>query len=330
MYFLIGKAIDLWSVGIIIFMLLGGYHPFFEEGDSQNAMFKKIVSASYSFPEDTWEIISAEAKDLISRCLTLNPEKRITADEALRHPWLAKPSTELVAHNLNGTLVKLRHYRSLPFQKAGEFAANAAIDLVRKVSGANVGKNTSFKDGAIDVARKLSGTNLSEVAIEVARKASGVGIAAQRRPSGANIDVTRRPSGANIDISRKPSGANIDVIRKASGASAAKLAKSTSEARQNVRKGPANLAKENTGNSSPGTYSPTVSNPSTPAGSVSGSEKLGRFEGRITMDDTPEDENQVIKLSHMSGKEQGVRPALQLQSILQDVKKTPPANGKVQ
>lgn len=79
------SAVDMWSAGIVLFILLGGYPPFYHEEDAQ--LFEKIRNINYNFNDVVWRDISAEAKDLISKLLVKEPEKRFTAAQALQHPW---------------------------------------------------------------------------------------------------------------------------------------------------------------------------------------------------------------------------------------------------
>ncbi|KAI8583754.1 hypothetical protein K450DRAFT_219851 [Umbelopsis ramanniana AG] len=81
-----GKPVDLWSLGVITFTLLSGYTPFW--GEDQAALFESIMSGKYEYDEEYWSDISDAAKDLIDKMLTFNPSKRITASEALKHPWI--------------------------------------------------------------------------------------------------------------------------------------------------------------------------------------------------------------------------------------------------
>ncbi|PHZ12421.1 calcium/calmodulin dependent protein kinase 2 [Rhizopus microsporus ATCC 52813] len=81
-----GKPVDLWSVGVIMYTLLSGYTPFY--GEDQNELFSAIMSGRYEFDDEYWSEISAEAKNLIDRLLTFDPKDRITAEEALEHPWI--------------------------------------------------------------------------------------------------------------------------------------------------------------------------------------------------------------------------------------------------
>jgi calcium-dependent protein kinase len=95
------KSCDLWSIGVITYILLCGYPPFY--GDTDPEIFASVRAGRYDFDSPEWTNVSAEAKDLISRLLLLDPSKRLTADEALRHPWLSgfAPSTEI---NLNSNI----------------------------------------------------------------------------------------------------------------------------------------------------------------------------------------------------------------------------------
>ncbi|KAG8463265.1 hypothetical protein KFE25_011262 [Diacronema lutheri] len=79
--------IDMWSVGVIVYILLCGFPPFYGENDAQ--MFRKIRSAQYKFLAPYWDGISAEAKDFVAKLLVVDPHKRMTARAALSHEWLA-------------------------------------------------------------------------------------------------------------------------------------------------------------------------------------------------------------------------------------------------
>ncbi|XP_063434507.1 calcium/calmodulin-dependent protein kinase type IV-like [Mytilus trossulus] len=79
-------AVDIWSCGVITYILLCGYEPFYEE--SEREVYKRILKGDYHFDSPFWDSISWNAKDLISKMLQLDPKKRITADQALQHPWV--------------------------------------------------------------------------------------------------------------------------------------------------------------------------------------------------------------------------------------------------
>lgn len=83
-------AIDMWSVGVILYILLCGFPPFFEE--DLPALFDMILNARYDFPSPWWDNVSGTAKDLVVKLLELDPKTRLTADQVLEHVWIAKPS----------------------------------------------------------------------------------------------------------------------------------------------------------------------------------------------------------------------------------------------
>eukprot|EP01133_Synstelium_polycarpum_P003627 gene3627-4156_t len=80
-----GKEVDCWSLGGILYVMLCGYPPFEESRDI--SIFEQIRKAVFGFPEEDWAIVSAEAKDLIKRLLTVSPSKRYSCNLILEHPW---------------------------------------------------------------------------------------------------------------------------------------------------------------------------------------------------------------------------------------------------
>eukprot|EP00736_Rhodelphis_marinus_P010757 Rmarinus@m.21704 len=81
-----GKSIDVWSVGVILFILLSGKQPF-KEGEGRPPLFKQIMKGEVSTTGRSWAGVSQAAKDLVASMLTANPKKRVTVEEALTHPW---------------------------------------------------------------------------------------------------------------------------------------------------------------------------------------------------------------------------------------------------
>lgn len=80
------QAVDMWSIGVIVYILLSGYPPFY--ADSAPALFKKIMDVKYDFDDFVWDDISDSAKDLIRNLLVKDPKKRFTASQCLEHPWV--------------------------------------------------------------------------------------------------------------------------------------------------------------------------------------------------------------------------------------------------
>ncbi|XP_059407143.1 calcium/calmodulin-dependent protein kinase (CaM kinase) II beta 1 isoform X17 [Carassius carassius] len=86
-----GKPVDIWACGVILYILLVGYPPFWDE--DQHKLYQQIKAGAYDFPSPEWDTVTPEAKNLINQMLTINPSKRITAQEALKHPWVCQRST---------------------------------------------------------------------------------------------------------------------------------------------------------------------------------------------------------------------------------------------
>jgi calcium/calmodulin-dependent protein kinase I len=90
-----GKGYDLrvdsWSLGVIIYVMLCGFPPFYDEDNDK--MFELIKKGNYDFPSPYWDEISSSAKDLISKLLVVDPKRRLSADEVLNHEWLIGKTT---------------------------------------------------------------------------------------------------------------------------------------------------------------------------------------------------------------------------------------------
>jgi serine/threonine protein kinase len=128
--------------------------PFFEE--EQSELFKKICSCEYEFNPLCWADVSPEAIDLIKSMLTLDPEARLTVDEALAHPWIKIEGASLASHSLSGNMVLYgKKYRASDLLKA---AASQVIEVIRYNS------NLSDIAGAINLVRKTSSISLTNTA----------------------------------------------------------------------------------------------------------------------------------------------------------------------
>jgi len=108
-----GPEVDLWSVGVITYLILCGFPPFY--GDSLPEVFEQIMKAEYDFPEPYWNDISKEAKDFIGRLLVVDPKKRYNATQALEHVWIKKGGAD-VNLNMKVALTKYNSTRKLQSQ----------------------------------------------------------------------------------------------------------------------------------------------------------------------------------------------------------------------
>jgi calcium/calmodulin-dependent protein kinase (CaM kinase) II/calcium/calmodulin-dependent protein kinase I len=106
------EMVDMWSVGVMTYVLLVGYPPFMEE--NQRQLFRKVRMGEYEFFEEDWEGISPEAKDLISKLLVVDPSKRLKASAALKHPWLCEVDGDTLSNrDLSISLNSLKSSRGI-------------------------------------------------------------------------------------------------------------------------------------------------------------------------------------------------------------------------
>ncbi|XP_017869110.1 PREDICTED: calcium/calmodulin-dependent protein kinase type 1 isoform X2 [Drosophila arizonae] len=95
-----GKAVDVWSIGVISYILLCGYPPFYDENDAN--LFAQILKGEFEFDSPYWDEISESAKHFIKNLMCVNVEKRYTCKQALGHPWIS--GNEASSKNIHGTV----------------------------------------------------------------------------------------------------------------------------------------------------------------------------------------------------------------------------------
>ncbi|XP_055773340.1 calcium/calmodulin-dependent protein kinase type II subunit gamma-like isoform X10 [Salvelinus fontinalis] len=105
-----GKPVDIWACGVVLYILLVGYPPFWDE--DQHKLYQQIKAGAYDFPSPEWDTVTPEAKNLINQMLTINPTKRITADQALKHPWVCQRSTVASMMHRQETVECLRKFNA--------------------------------------------------------------------------------------------------------------------------------------------------------------------------------------------------------------------------
>ncbi|GAA0185541.1 non-receptor serine/threonine protein kinase [Lithospermum erythrorhizon] len=106
-----GKEIDLWSAGIILYILLCGFPPFWAE--TEKGIFDEILKGHLDLDSAPWPSISAGAKDLIKKMLVMDPRKRITAAEALEHPWLKEGGEASDKPIDSAVLIRMKQFRAM-------------------------------------------------------------------------------------------------------------------------------------------------------------------------------------------------------------------------
>lgn len=109
-----GKEIDIWSAGVILYILLSGVPPFCAQTEEE--IFCAILKQEVDLEDDPWPDISASAKDLVRKMLTKDPKKRITAAQVLAHPWFREASKE---PKTNVVALRMKEFRSMSKVSSG-------------------------------------------------------------------------------------------------------------------------------------------------------------------------------------------------------------------
>ncbi|XP_072314664.1 calcium/calmodulin-dependent protein kinase type II delta 1 chain isoform X5 [Eucyclogobius newberryi] len=169
-----GKPVDMWACGVILYILLVGYPPFWDE--DQHKLYQQIKAGAYDFPSPEWDTVTSEAKDLINKMLTIHPAKRVTATDALKHPWICQRSTVASSMHRQETVDCLKRFNARRKLKGAILTTMlvnrnfSAKSLVNKkpdsVKGSSESANTTIEDEDVR-ARKQEIIKVTEQLIEV-------------------------------------------------------------------------------------------------------------------------------------------------------------------
>ncbi|KAM4657497.1 calcium/calmodulin-dependent protein kinase type IV-like [Amazona ochrocephala] len=121
-----GPEVDMWSVGVITYILLCGFEPFFDPRGDQY-MYSRILTCDYEFVSPWWDEVSLNAKDLVRKLIVLDPRKRLSVHQALEHPWVTGKAAKF-AH-MDSTQKKLQEFNARRKLKAAMKAVVASSRL---------------------------------------------------------------------------------------------------------------------------------------------------------------------------------------------------------
>jgi calcium-dependent protein kinase len=172
---------DIWSIGVILYMMLSGYPPF--DGKSDAEILEKVRIGTFTFSQREWREVSADAKDLVTKMLDPIPPRRISAADALKHPWLTNfldsPKSPLVLD-----IVELRKYQNFNKLKkavlnyiATQLSDNEIAELVNLFNRLDTNRDgmlsvTEFTD-SLSSCEKLSSNEIDRIARSVDLDGSG-------------------------------------------------------------------------------------------------------------------------------------------------------------
>ncbi|KAF3595859.1 hypothetical protein DY000_02027174 [Brassica cretica] len=106
-----GPEADIWSAGVILFILISGVPPFW--GENETGIFDAILKGELDFSADPWPTVSAGAKDLVKRMLKYDPKDRLTASEVLNHPWIKEDGEASDKPLDNAVLSRMKQFRAM-------------------------------------------------------------------------------------------------------------------------------------------------------------------------------------------------------------------------
>jgi len=120
-------TVDIWSLGVIIYIILSGFRPF--EAEDRYELYQQVINADYEFFSPEWDSISSEAKDLIQKMLKVKSTERITIDQALAHPWIRGNAPSIKLGDLHSHMSQYNLKRKLKRTLNAAKAANQFLHL---------------------------------------------------------------------------------------------------------------------------------------------------------------------------------------------------------
>lgn len=210
---------DIWAIGVITYFLLCGYTPF--DRDSNLEEMQAILEADYSFPVEYWRGVSDTAKAFIAQCLTVDPNNRPTAHQALTHPWLKEDETmddAPVRRSSAGGAQKGREGPDLLPTVRKNFNArvklHAAIDTIRAINQLRAGGAAAQMNGARSMHPQHGAPALNRDQAKAGLDGQGAMLASVQ-PHGEEmegVEATGQLGSKDVDagVEKKDSGKEID------------------------------------------------------------------------------------------------------------------------
>ncbi|XP_039532468.1 calcium/calmodulin-dependent protein kinase type II subunit beta isoform X26 [Pimephales promelas] len=191
-----GKPVDIWACGVILYILLVGYPPFWDE--DQHKLYQQIKAGAYDFPSPEWDTVTPEAKNLINQMLTINPGKRITAQEALKHPWVCQRSTVASMMHRQETVECLKKFNAR-----------------RKLKGAIL--TTMLVSRNFSVGRQTTAPSSVSAAAAAAGATAGLVEQAAKSLLNKKADVKKRKSSSTVQYMPQSNSAKNSIVTSPKG-----------------------------------------------------------------------------------------------------------------
>jgi len=201
-----GKPVDIWACGVILYILLVGYPPFWDE--DQHRLYAQIKAGAYDYPSPEWDTVTPEAKNLINQMLTVNPAKRIRAEEALKHPWICQRERVASVFHRQETVDCLKKFNARRKLKGAilttmlvsrNFSTKSMVKGSKGDSSndpkASTDSSTTLED---DDPKDKSGTSVASVAASVAASATVTSSLSSAPKPAAATSAAPKPIAGNL------------------------------------------------------------------------------------------------------------------------------------
>ncbi|XP_037693002.1 myosin light chain kinase, smooth muscle isoform X2 [Choloepus didactylus] len=160
----IGYATDMWSIGVICYILVSGLSPFM--GDNDNETLANVTSATWDFDDEAFDEISDDAKDFISNLLKKDMKNRLDCTQCLQHPWLMKDTKNMEAKKLSKDRMK-KYMARRKWQKTGNAVrAIGRLSSMAMISGLSGRKSSTGSPTSPLNAEKLESEDVSQAFLE--------------------------------------------------------------------------------------------------------------------------------------------------------------------
>ncbi|WZZ38194.1 hypothetical protein YC2023_034453 [Brassica napus] len=166
-----GPEADIWSIGVMLYILLCGVPPFWAE--SENGIFNAILKSHVDFSSDPWPSISPQAKDLVKKMLNSDPKQRLTAAQVLNHPWIKEDGEAPDVPLDNAVMSRLKQFKAMNnFKKvalrviAGCLSEEEIMGLKEMFKGMDTDSSGTITLEELRQGLAKQGTRLSEYEVQ--------------------------------------------------------------------------------------------------------------------------------------------------------------------